>query len=1079
MEKRNSAPDQAERDKILKLLDVNMVVEAAAGTGKTTSMVGRMVELLRHDRCKINTMAAVTFTRKAAAEMRGRFRIVLERAVAGAKGEERVLLTAALGSVEQAFIGTIHSFCGRMLRERPVEAGVDVSFREVDDEEDVGIRRQAWTELCSRLLVAGDQLAELNRLGLPLNSLEQGFVEYASYPDVDEWPVSKTTELVSPDKILKELKVYLNQMAELAPRFDLPVGTNDQLIPEYQSLPSIARLYSLSSENTHGLVRILLRMNRNRKIVQKDWPQGKEQAKGELARWNGFREQVVQPWLNVWYQVRYRAVMGLYQRAREVYDRLRQERGVLNYQDLLMKAAALVGNKPKLREYFRNRFSHLLVDEFQDTDPIQAQVMLYLTADDHVEADWRKCRPRPGSLFVVGDPKQSIYRFRRADIVTYGEVVKIIEAAGGQVVRLSANFRSRAKIIDWVNSAFRSRFPAAGSRQAPEYVPLLAGKKDGSAGEAMAVSVLETPGELRKSTDIIAREASIIARMIRRDIDEQVAVERREDELARGMAPVAMPGDFLIITRKKASLDSYALALEEYGIPSRVTGGTLMNDIHQLVLLRDCLAVLSRPDDKVALVALLRGELYGFSDVSLYAFSQANGKFDFMSKPTEEFADYGIVFERFRDYHAWTRKMPLVSAIESIADDLGLGALAAAGQKQDTVAGSFAKLIEVIRASRKDNRSLADIVAYLDKLVNDKQGESYDGIEALAPERQMVRIMNLHQVKGLEAPFVFLAAPTGKSNKGHRIGLHVDRAGKKIRGYLAIAEGDDTIARPPDWDQCEAAENLFKDAEETRLLYVAATRAGSSLTISQREKYQNENYWRPLEDDLGGVPRIDDNLKANRPAVRQGKALAKDEYAKASQGRQAALGRAIVENYWSGGAKLYALQATAPGDHISATDGEHGTEFGTAVHMLLEMIAENPDGDLTEAAKGIKEELGLDTIDPEEMVKLVRRVRKSALWARAVKSGRLMSEVPFQLLLKEQDKPVVVRGSVDLAFKEDKGWVLVDYKTDRLREDGVSKLADKYRPQLELYAKAWKKCTGEKVMEQGFYFTHVDKYEKL
>ncbi len=148
------------------------------------------------------------------------------------------------------------------------------------------------------------------------------------------------------------------------------------------------------------------------------------------------------------------------------YDRLRREAGGLNYQDLLLLAARLLRDKPQIRRYFRRRFTHVLVDEFQDTDPVQAEVMLLLTAADPAQTEWRLARPVPGALFVVGDPKQSIYRFRRADIVTYNEVKKIIEQHG-EVVVLRANFRSRKAVIDWVNTTFDQFFPAAADVYSP------------------------------------------------------------------------------------------------------------------------------------------------------------------------------------------------------------------------------------------------------------------------------------------------------------------------------------------------------------------------------------------------------------------------------------------------------------------------------------------------------------------------------------------------------------------------------------------------------------------------------------
>ena len=130
-EEQKALPDQDQRDLILKELARNCLVEAAAGTGKTTSMVGRMVALLGAGQCKIRTLAAVTFTRKAAAQLRGRFQVSLEKALREASGPEKERFGRALAKIEQCFIGTIHSFCARLLRERPVEAGVDLAFEEI------------------------------------------------------------------------------------------------------------------------------------------------------------------------------------------------------------------------------------------------------------------------------------------------------------------------------------------------------------------------------------------------------------------------------------------------------------------------------------------------------------------------------------------------------------------------------------------------------------------------------------------------------------------------------------------------------------------------------------------------------------------------------------------------------------------------------------------------------------------------------------------------------------------------------------------------------------------------------------
>ena len=167
-------PDVDRRRQIETALDTTMLAEAAAGTGKTTSLIGRMVALLREGKCPIGTMAAVTFTRKATAELRARFQIALESAVGDATGERRARLSDAIDHVEQCFIGTIHSFCARLLRERPVEARVDVAFEEIDEDAEFRLRMAAWDRFLAKLYADHDPLlAQLDDLGLELRDLRE------------------------------------------------------------------------------------------------------------------------------------------------------------------------------------------------------------------------------------------------------------------------------------------------------------------------------------------------------------------------------------------------------------------------------------------------------------------------------------------------------------------------------------------------------------------------------------------------------------------------------------------------------------------------------------------------------------------------------------------------------------------------------------------------------------------------------------------------------------------------------------------------------------------------------------------
>ncbi len=243
------APDQKQRDLILKQLDTNLLVEAAAGTGKTTSMVGRMIALIETGKCSdISHLAAVTFTRKAAAELRSRFQIKLEAAAQEESGVKKKRLVSALERLEQCYVGTIHSFCARLLRERPVEAKVDLSFESIEPEEDIRIRREAWNDYCAKLYIKNPDgiIEELGQLGLSLTDLEGCFIQFAEYPDVDEWPASHSGKKVfrEIEKRRPMLEKYIARIKKLVPRFPEDTGT-DLLMDIYKKIKRMAPYFDL------------------------------------------------------------------------------------------------------------------------------------------------------------------------------------------------------------------------------------------------------------------------------------------------------------------------------------------------------------------------------------------------------------------------------------------------------------------------------------------------------------------------------------------------------------------------------------------------------------------------------------------------------------------------------------------------------------------------------------------------------------------------------------------------------------------------------------------------------------------
>ncbi|MHB8895326.1 MAG: UvrD-helicase domain-containing protein [Candidatus Geothermincolia bacterium] len=1095
---RKVPPDQEQRDRIKSDLDSNILVEAAAGTGKTASMIDRMVGLVRTGKCaSVAALVAVTFTRKAASELRTRFQARLEYDTARVKGRERERLAVALANIDQCFIGTIHSFCARLLRERPVEARVDLAFTEIEPEEDVRCRKQAWDEYSARLIAgdAPDVLGELTRLGMTIADLEQTFIRFADFPDVDEWPVpGPELELPPPDEYVKALHEYAGRMRDAGPlpADPPPASGGRRLVEEYMRLPGLIARSDLGDSAV--LIAILSEFDAKPPSMSNDLKKAGHGAwcKEEQQAWKDFREDFAMPYLQAANLLRYRVSIAAMLSAREIYDELRRRQGKLNFQDLLMKSADLLRDKPHVRAYFAARFTHLLVDEFQDTDPIQAEVMLFLTASDPAQTDWKLCVPRPGALFVVGDPKQSIYRFRRADIVTYNEVKRIIRESGGAVLELSANFRATGDLIAWTNLAFTGAFPAEATDQSPVYVMLHEGRDVASDGDLHGPAMLSVQAELCKGeagARALEYEADVIARTIRCAIDSGASVARAGD----GAPGEATPSDFMIICYNKAQLSTYARKLQQYGVPHRVSGGTSLNEVRELTLLHLCLNAVVQPDNPVALVATLRSELFGVSDVALYALKKAGGRFNYRAPLPESLEArhaevIGPAFERLVAYALLLQKMPAVSAIERIVADAGLMVLAASRDGGDVQAGSVAKALEILRSVQDEMPMTAQLVDYLGEIVQaEAESASFDGVSAVPSRDDVVQVMNLHKAKGLQAPVVFLAGPKTSSSKV--IPSHIDRSSDRVRGYMAVTtkKGFATIthATPESWGDLQEQEKAFQDAETTRLVYVAVTRAESVLVVTQVDGGKGKSIWSSLAPWLAEAGLLPD---PGMPVVEHesGVSVTPDSVRDAATGIDERLRAVEVPTFSVRAAKEYALSGDIdltpttlmsfgePGPDTTARvpEGEHGVEWGGAVHQVLELAMKVENADLEACAIDALDEAGIDVSRTRDLVDTVAAVMSSEIWQRARQASSVMSEVAFELVADDGSPvPVLVRGSIDLAFREGDDWVIVDYKTDSVPADGDwTAIAETYAPQVKLYARAFEQCTGQKVKETALYF---------
>jgi len=1071
------------RLKITTELDRTFLVEAGAGSGKTKSLVDRMIALIAEGRCRIDTLAAVTFTRKAAAELRGRFQTELERAaVTETCPETRERLGEALRNLERCFTGTIHSFCARLIRERPVECPVDPEFVEMEELEDAAFRGDRWRDYLAKIRMEGDGgvRAGLDEVGLAPEDLENAFATLAVYPEVEFKPGSDAR----PDfgKLRKRLEGFLGGARKAVP-FEAGPNGFDKL--QRLMRRCFLREHNLGFDDQRVLMETFEVLDSEAGITQKCWV-SKDKAKAFAEAFEYFRADVVEPGLREWREFRYAKALALLKPALEFLAGARRKASKLNFQDQLMIAAQLLCEKPEVRSYFAKRYTHILVDEFQDTDPVQAEVLLYLAGEDREERDWRKVKPRPGALFLVGDPKQSIFRFRRADIDTYNLVKERIEASGGEVLYLTANFRSLRPLADWVNPLFKGAFPLKGDRRQAGFEPLET-VREGADQAWEGVYKITVPQVARNSQDpIAAYDAGVIADWIAWALAGNVRLVRTGEEKRRGVGEEARPEDFLILFRYKKNMSDYARALERRGVPFEITGSDAFAKSGEVREILNLVRALKDPGNPVDTLAVLRGTFFGLIDDELYRFRKRGGRFSIPAAdpagaegkalPRGRVAD---ALRKMREWWAWTWRLPISAALERVFEDSGILPYMAASEMASSKAGNIALLLDMLRAEEAAGRSsFAEIVAFLGQAVDETEIEEM----SLTPGRtDAVRLMNLHKAKGLEAPVVFLANPVGV--KEHEADRHITRTGDAPEGSFVLRKkkgpyGFETLAQPPGWEAAGEEEGLYAQAEEMRLMYVAATRAKNLMIVSTYEgDLSAKKAWRALDERLGGVPELERAPEA--AAVRKVKVGVTEEEREQGAGEIAKRKvAALAEGY---GRIAVTSLAKNDGNRPVGDPRGLGMGWGRAVHRVLEALGKGTltRGESTEARKrfdlAVENVLTAEDIGLEKkslFVALVDSIVGSKFWTRVLRAEKKLFEVPFAVLMDGPGAPAVptvLSGVIDLVFLEKGGWVIVDYKTD-LVTGRIEEFVEYYRPQVEAYCRFWKEATGGPIKEAVLYF---------
>ncbi len=610
--------DETSRRRIVEDLDTTFLVEAGAGSGKTTKLVDRISALLALGKAEVGRIAAVTFTRKAAAELREKLQQRLEkRAVEDPDPVVRERMRTAVADIGHAFIGTIHSFCARILRERPVESGLDPDFTELEEAEAGGFLETCWQDYLAEAHLRNDPLlARLGEIGIDAAGLEELYQRLCQFRDIEPYAPACPKPDLAPAR--RKLRRFMAAVGKAMPS-DEPDDGWDKLQTSYRRAAWLLDTYGDGRDR--DLIDILELFEKGAVTLNR-WPDKKTAKAFKDGFLPDFLRDSVVPAVRGWREHVYSDCVAFARAAAEFAAARRSVDSTLDYTDLLIKARDLLRDNNDVRGFFSRRFTHILVDEFQDTDPVQCEILFYLCGDaPDRRADWRKFKLRSGALFVVGDPKQSIYRFRRADIAAYNVVRILIEKNGGEVLTLSANYRSVNSIGEFVDGAFDHVFPAEATEKQAAFVPLATQKKDVAALSGVRKLVVE--GVSRKN-DIFEYSSGLIASWVAWALDGNVHVEEY------GELRPATPGDILILTWQREPLIVLAAALEARQVPFDITGSRgafAVPEIRDTLKLFDSLA---DPDNPVALVGVLISPLFGHSYQALWDYRKAGGSFRFL-----------------------------------------------------------------------------------------------------------------------------------------------------------------------------------------------------------------------------------------------------------------------------------------------------------------------------------------------------------------------------------------------------------------------------------------------------------------
>ncbi len=1079
----------------------NLVVTAGAGTGKTTCLINKIISLIGKTDIPVERILAITFTEPAAAEMKERLRDEIEKKL-GTEGENPWAM--ALSDLERAQISTIHALAMRILQENPIEAGIDPDFVIEEETGDILLNDELWETWAGQNLWGGhdfddDLVILLKRFGA--EGIKELGKELSKRPDrLEDYLKYKVDGNVE----RKKYQLKLTDLKERLLEIDMEASGDDIL---YQKCVKVKEILDLDS-----LEEIAERL-KEVKLTK---------TGGQKKKWSSFDtfESVKKMFYDTGGAIDTLKGLTIFlqrledDKIAEIAVRIisefvhfmRQEkfkRGTLTFFDLLYEAKKLLQENPDIRKRYQREFDYILVDEFQDTDPIQGEIVLFLAEDGANAKRSKDVKLKSDKLFIVGDPKQSIYRFREADIGVFYDVAKKIYTADGKELILTNNYRSQSHLIEFLNTFFSNYINHVDDNYTIQYNPLTPKVEDTPEMDAKTPTVdivISNPVEKIPVDVIRENEANYIASRIVNMVEGQGDGNFVRDKKTKEPR-AANYGDIAILMRKMTAVSIYEGALKREEVPYIIVGGKgyfQRQEINDLINILD--AILD-PTDKRALVGTLRSPIFGIDDEKIYRLAN-EGKLNYRKDAGDDYVN--MAFDVLRHLHAIRGGKTLTGFIDEVLKKTEIMEINAFGVGGAQRVGNLMKIRQMAdEQETKGPITLTEFIYLLRGFTEEKQDEG----EAVITEEveNSVRIMTIHKAKGLEFPVVFLPDLGGRMNTTPRNGIYMDNLNGNGSAISISGIKTDKISDIGYYNYFEEKEKKRNLAEERRLFYVGASRARDKLILlGQKDGAKDGHMRRILEfaglagdkDEDGNIEFLSDypflrfiEISSEKSEVGQSQKVSIkkkrnrivdyiegvgnikpiEEAREREKKRLDEYQRAISTIFYSSVSKQFKDPIAAfhyesfkiededgaiSPHGITGSGANVGAVVGSLVHLALEEIDFASPPDIDELLKKISASFPIDEKIKDEVMfeakALVAKFLSSDKAGEIAASDVIGREVPIITSLGE----TTMVGRIDLIYRRNDEIVILDYKTDRVTVGEEEKRAEKYRGQIETYVNA-------------------------